>query len=204
MTDTIPAAAPNIAADAKKSFSLSDRLRGVKLSTRKVIVFTDEEAVTAFAAVTREEAGLQAVLGAATEETDRASLEERQTALTARKEAARTAMLQSALSIHMRAVPDVVVDKARRAARKAYAVDGTIPDDLLEDANAKQQQIILGHVIHKIVDADGAEADFERDRIAEELRAALPLPQWTRIVRAYNEIVFVDSIGEQATLDPGF
>lgn len=207
MTDTaaLQQAAAPIAAEAKKSFSLAERLKGVKLTTRKVIVFTDEDDVADYGAAERELLLLEARLGdPEISAEDRALMDERAAALEARKVAARSRMLQGALSVHMRAVPDVVMDAGRRAARKAYAVDGQIPDELIADANQVQQGYVLGRVVQKIVDSTGAAAEFDRDEVADMLRGSLPLPQWTRIVTAYNAIVFTDAIGEQATLDPGF
>jgi hypothetical protein len=204
-TPDIQTIAEPIVDEARSTFSLTDALHGVKRKTTKLLVFTDEEAVIAYAELQNQQtiAGVRAGSEDLTDE-DRARYRAEIDELEPQVEEAKTAMLASALSLHLRSVPDVVMDAGRRKARKSYAVDGVIPDDKLEDANAIQQNYVLGRVIAKVVNSAGAEATFDRDTIAEDLRSSLPLPQWTRLVRTYNEIVFTDTLGAQATLDPGF
>lgn len=192
-----------IADEAKAKHSLRDRLAGGKqFATKKVIVFTDAEAVSAFVAADDARAKLQAALAAtsSTDEEGAAALE----LLEQKMVDARAEMLLSALSIHMRAVPDVVMDAGRRAARKAYAVDGIVPAEHGDAANELQQDYVLGRVIQKIVEPDGSELEFERDEVAQMLREELPLASWSRVVNAYSEIVFTEGVRDSAVGDPGF
>lgn len=204
-TEALQAAATPIADAAKASFDLREALAEVKLTERKVVVFRDENTVTAFAAREREVAMLEQHLGdQELSVEDREQFSDRLDVVAAELEAARAAMLASALSVHMHAVPDVVMAAGRRHARKAYGVNGKVPDEDLEDANQAQQAYVLGRVISKIVNSAGALAVFDRDQVGSWLRESLPLSQWQRIVVAYNDLMFTDSIGAQATLDPGF
>lgn len=201
MTDTIPAVATDIATDAKKSHSLRDRLKGVKLATRKVPLFPDADLIEAFQIADRD---VRLVESVANQRPDDASLQDELEQKQAARADAHTALLATALSVHLRAVPEVVLDAGRRETRKRFAVSGQIPADQENDAEEFSQGYILGRVIQKVAEADGTELDFDRDHVATWLREALPLPQWMRLVSAFQEVVYSDRIGEAATGDPGF
>lgn len=204
-----------IAGEAQKSHSLKDRLRGAKMTRRKIVVFTDGEAVERYADAERRIAGVEAVMNPeladdadederATYEELIASLRQRHDAIEQQRDAARQDMLASALAIHLRAVPQPVMKMAVQAANKAYALgDGTVPDEAKERWEEKRSRYVLGRVIEKVVAVDG-EMTFDRDQIAQDLEEGLDLVQWSRVLRAFSEIVYTDQIGDAATTDPGF
>lgn len=202
----IEADAEKVVAHAKASFSLADRLNGMKLATTKVLVFTDLAAAEVWAQQEVKVQRLAAVsqtYKAGTEEYDAAAADftEADDAL----EAARDVAFASALAIHMRALPQVAFEAAKRKARTMYADDaGNIPEDKQPDYYEAQNEILLGRVVTRIVDATGAEATFERKTLATDLREALGVPQYQRVIEAFNALMFNDTLSRAATSDPGF
>jgi hypothetical protein len=195
---------------AKKSFSLADRLQGAKLATAKVLVFTDAEPVAAWQDKEREvvvsTAALQAAVGASEpDQQDIADLEAALSEVEAERDEARKAAFAGALAIHMRAVPQVALEAAQRDARKRFADDsGQIPEKSRDDFFERQNEILLGQCVTRVVDAEGNEYDFTRATLHKMLRDALPVPQFSRVMEAFNRLMFNDSLARAATSDPGF
>jgi hypothetical protein len=223
MTDTVAPELPaeaveaikDEAAEAKQKFSLRDRLGSIKYAMRTVVVFTDEQAVTRFNAVDTQIKSVEGLLGVqvpddASDE-EKAELLEQQAGLRAAYdelepalEAAREEMVNSALSIHMRAVPQVVLKMATHAADKAYRLgDGTLPEEKAEAWDEKRNRYILGRVIQSIGTPSGS-LEFEPDEVAQLLEESLSPTQWSRVSSTYTELMFRDAIGTAATDDPGF
>ena len=114
-------------------------------------------------------------------------------------------LAESALAVHLRAVPQVVIQRAQRRARKAYALkDGTIPEDVREPFFEMQNDEILGQTIVRVVDRQGNDYEVDPKHVGEQLRGALPLPQWDRLMTAFNTLVFNDQLARAAVSDPGF
>lgn len=204
-----------VAGEAQRSFSLKDRLAGVKHATRRLTVFTDTDPVERFQAIDQQMTNLEAMFDIPIP--DDATAEQRQEIsdriealrtgygeLERARDLARQEMAAASMVLHLRAVPAPVTKLARMAADQAYALgDGTVPDDKRERWDEKRNRYILGRVIEKVTTPDG-ELTFDRDTIAQDLEEALDLVQWARVSRAYSEIVYTDQIGEAATGDPGF
>lgn len=192
--------------EAKRTFSLRDRLAGIKQATRTVVVYTDPAAAEQWTELDRQRTNLESLMGA-----DQLTAENRaemQTALDGLTETlaeARTQMLEGAFSVHMRAVPQVVLSAAMRETRKRFAdpVTKEIAEERTEQADEYRSRYLLGRVIQRIGTADG-DLEFDRETVAQDLEEALPIPQWRRIMENYGELVFSDAIGTAATDDPGF
>ncbi len=210
ITDEDTAALQNdeekIVAEAKASFSLEHRLQGVKLATAKVLVFTDLDAAAVWARQdekTQRLASLVSATDPGSEQYDEAvqAHDEADTEL----EVVRDAAFASALAIHMRALPQVAFEVAKRKAMKIHADDsGEIPDSAQEAYYETQNEILLGQVVTRIVDATGAEAEFERAKIAKQLQSSLGVAQFARVMTAFNALMFNDTLARAATADPGF
>jgi hypothetical protein len=113
--------------------------------------------------------------------------------------------MSGALALHMRAVPQVALEAAQRQARKDFADDsGQVPDESREAFFRRQDEILLGQVVLRIVDSDGNEATFDRRGLHKMLRDTLPVPQFVRVIESYNRLMFNDSLARAATADPGF
>lgn len=198
--------AETVQTEAKKTFSLKDRLSGIKASTAKIVLFTDPDAARAFAEKDTTATALSGLLAdESLDEQLRAEVQHDFDSVDAEREQLRAVFMRTALAVHMRAVPQVVTDRAQRNARKAYALnDGTVPNERREDFFEMQNHEILGQVIQRIVDADGADAEFDPKTVGAELRDFLPQPQYQRLLNAFNQLVFNDALAAQATADPGF
>lgn len=198
--------ASDVAAAAKKSFSLRDKLRGMKAATAKIVLFTDPDAAAEFAqhnGMMQALAGIIETLEAGSEE--RASVQADYDEGETKLDRLRSAMLDSALAVHMRAVPQVVIEAAQRHARKAYArKDGSIPEESQEDFLRMQNHEILGSVIVRVVDAQGNDLEVDPATVGDDLLEFLPVPQYARLLQAFNVLVFNDALAQQATEDPGF
>ena len=198
--------AEDVTTEAKRSFSLRDRLQGMKRAESKIVLFTDPDAARDYAEQAFAQDQLGALLQAAKPEDDgydeaQADFDEGQRLL----EQKRAKMLESALAVHMRAVPQVVIEAAQRSARKAYALkDGTIPDEVRERFVQHQNHEILGSVVTRVVDAEGNDYTFDPSEIGDLLLETLPVPQYQRLIQAFNLLVFNDALAQQATDDPGF
>lgn len=192
---------------AKKSFKLTDRLKGVKHRHTKVLLFTDLEAVDEY---TEQKAKCQALADSVKNQDDleiRARIEESFNREEEILFAARDAMLQSSLAVSLVAFPNVAVDVAKRAARKRFNDEslGRVPDDKLEDASAFIDAQLFGQTVAKVTDADGDELELPpRDELKKWFAENLPPSQWDRLSNAYTLLTLTDQISESATADPGF
>lgn len=204
--DLTPETIEKVQTEARKSFSLKDRLNGIKVNTAKHLAFLDESAVDHYIGTKNKLQALATQLEMLQADPLKAEsamrkLEEHDAQLEVVEEA-KKAMLESALSIHMVALPDVVVEAARRrAAKGAKQQDGTIDQLVFRkyfDIN------LVNNCVVKIVDPQGAEADFEPKTAGELLQGALGTVQWGQVVEKMSALLFNDSIGAVATDEPGF
>lgn len=198
--------AADVTAEAKKSFSLRDRLRGIRAATSKVVLFTDPDAAIAYARHDAVQQQLGSIIaGMPAGSAERAEVQADYDQGEAEGERLRDEMMRSALAVHMRAVPQVVIEAAQRAARKAYALnDGTIPAEAQEAYIRFQNHAILGSVITRVVDSEGHDLELDPKTVGDDLLEFLPVPQYQRLIQAFNLLVFNDSLAQQATEDPGF
>jgi hypothetical protein len=114
-----------IADGARKSYSLSDRLKGIKHRHTKLLVFLDGDAVDAYAAANNEVENLGEQVMLASQAIDPAKPDtqtqyERLLKLHDEKEEAleplRAEMLSSALAIYLKAFPNIAIKVAKREA----------------------------------------------------------------------------------------
>lgn len=234
MTDEQRAAAEAIVEEAQSTFDLRAALTGPKVYPRaKARLFLDAEVAGRFHAagdqVSRLEtivAAMQDALEAPLEIPDDLPDDERQ-ALRAERatvaqqaadlndrleqqrtdlDAMREAVDAASLSVHMRGVPQVAVEKAERRARKAYRdpETGKIEGDAEELFFEQRNLELLGRSIEKVVDAQGREAAFDRETVGELLRDTVLPTQYARLMAVFQELIFRDTTSRAAVSDPGF
>lgn len=197
-----------IVTEARKTFDLSARIKGRNLREGHVTVFTDEvagaelggdeEMKNAFGIVTgRNRWGALGDIAEAIAADSEADVTELQAAA----EEAKAALEESALTFHLRAVPELVVKGARRAAKKAH---GTLPD-AVNEYNSTLYANLLASTIHKVVDADGAEQTGKLTvEAAADLEDYLPVHEYVKLVALLQEIQFKQAVSDSATGEASF
>lgn len=207
--DAEPKPPEEIVAEAKKKFSLSDKLKGITHSRDKVLVFTNMEAVKARNDASEKMTELEEDIARA-EVKDKPALLERFNEAQDDFEAKNSEMLRTALAFHLRGVPKVVIDRCNREADQQY------PPDTLSDPTVRKQREalyvrhLLCHVVEKVADADGDSWTLVKDdgkpdlELAGQVQNDLPAAQWARLDNAIGRLLWTDTLGQAATNDPGF
>jgi len=216
---------------ARGTFSVSNRLKNIKLGHAQLTLFTDTDAVGKYRKINTElqvlndaasKVNLKLVGGADQQK----RLVDSYTAKEPELDAAREEMLAGALVVKLHAWPGKVAKAARGKARRKFHSDihqGVPPEKASEAANYVDM-LLLGQTIVEIVNSDG-EVDSlapyvdgskpvkkgkkpvmidPRDTIGTQLEDDLPPSQWKRLYDAYQTLTLTDQIGEAATEDPGF
>lgn len=198
--------------EAKKSFSLRDRVLGISPATAKVLIFTDPQAVIDYRALDDKAQALvdrAAKTDITKEKAVHDSLVAEYTALEeGALEAAKQKMLQSALAIHLRGYPQVSIKVARREARKRFVdkATGDVPLEMAEESQNWVEARLLSDSIVKIVDAEGnnLELDMPRDEVGAFLMDFLPASEWPRVIEAFRRLQISGMMAAAATDDAGF
>jgi hypothetical protein len=212
--------------NARNTFRLSDRLKGIKHRSEKVVLFMDVEAVDAYQKLNEKAQAIANAAGAVDLKTE--SGPERHAILLAaynelepQVETAKVKMLSSAVTVYLHAWPNIAAKVARKNARKKFhdEVLGAVPQDKLSDAAEFVDMQLLGASIIKIVDAEGNVDTLEpytegkgskkklvkpRETIGMQLSDDLPPSQWARLYDTYQKLTLTDQIEQAATDDPGF
>jgi hypothetical protein len=197
---------------ARRTFSLRDRLAGIKHQETKVLVFTDMEVEAEYANIQNRIAFLENAAARyintkdAAEEAQRDSLLAQVEDLQPKREAVLEKMMDAALSIHMRAFPNIALKAARGQQRRKFQDEsGVIPAERIAEANEWIDNKLLGDCIIGIFDRAGHPMDLgPRDELGKLLSETLPPAQWARVYNAYQALILTDQIGALATDDPGF
>jgi hypothetical protein len=216
--------------EAKVAFRFSDKLQGFKHRTGRVLVFTDSEAVDAFAALNQRMTMISDRIGRikplvddeATRQAYVKQLEEltaEYNSLDPKLDELKIEMMKSGVAIHFQGYPNIAMKVARKKTRKKFHDDavGGVPADAEEEAQEYLKFLLMGQSIVKIVNSAG-EVDtlasyvdkktkkkvVPRDTIGQEMSDQLPPSQWARVEDAYTKVTLTDQIGAAATDDPGF
>jgi hypothetical protein len=217
--------------EARKSFSLSDRLQDINHRSTSILIFTDMEAVDEYNKINAKAqslsddlgkinlAGLSAVVEAATTDETRAAAQSALESALSRKAdlqarfdemessvaKAREKMLAGSFVIQMKAYPNIAVKVTKRDIRKKFSDPalGRVPDDRVEEADAALHMALLGQAIVKVTSPDG-DLEFDRSTIGQELSDSLPPAQWDRLFQTFMRLTLSDEIAKAAVDDPGF
>ncbi len=216
--------------EARESFDLGDFLRGRSVRTKTVRVFTDEvtaeqrggyeqwvetlangltvprvrswglvkdlaEARTALEAIENKntKAGKQA----------KAKVDE----ITAEIRTLTEKLLESALDIELRSVPDEIKKGAYRAARKHLGIrgkNGITEDNALELEDENAAQILVRTVVSITKHATGEKNEGVRPESARALKGQLPDSEWDKVKDALDELLFRKVISDKVAEDLDF
>ncbi len=218
-----------IANDARESFDLGDFLRGRSVRTKTVRVFTDEvtaeerggfERIYRIVNETRipdvrswglvkDMAEAQAEYEGVENKSTKAgrTLKAKIDSIEAEIRALTEKLLETALEIELRAVPDRIKKDAYRAARKALGIrgkNGVTADNAieLEDENAAQilQRTVVSITKYGTDDKNlGVSIEGARD-----LKGLLPDSEWDKVKEALDELLFRKVIADQVAEDLDF
>ena len=191
-----------VVTEAKKSFSLTDRVKGRNLRDDSVTIYLDEVTGAAIGGardlkngfgvtVDRERWGVLGEIDKAVADDPEADVSE----LRAEVVELMKTLRESALTYHLHAVPEVVVKAARRKAKQAVGPRA----QNIEDYDDTLYAHLLAAMVRKVVDADGAESgglDFDGAVIVQ---GYTPPDEYSKVIAKVNEIQFKQAISDQAT-----
>lgn len=200
-----------ISTEAKKSFSLTERVKGVRRFTKKRIpVILDEEAAARHTEANEVAKRLAAAYEAAKlrEGESPAVIEallERFNDADGARELILQEVLQSTFALQLEGGPAILVDRATRAARKHLGIKpgSTLTDDEMEDFREEVAFQNFRVILVNITDCDGDKLEFGEGDL-REFRRGLPASQRFNLDNEVQRILFRDAVAERATDDPGF
>lgn len=184
-----------ITAEAKKTFSLGDRLENRGYREDTLVLYTDDEHAYAHSVVA-------AKLQQATLRGD----EDAVANLTSQLEQLAELTRASRVTVTLQAIPAIVLKDIKRKARKAFVKKGPIPEEKLDDYLEVFNHYVVGSCIRRVVDADGAvdETNWLDHNNVKKLEDFLPGSEWQKLWDKVEDIQFADKIGQLATSDPDF
>lgn len=204
----------------RKATTLVGRLAGIKHRTRKVLLFTDADAINALAHTNAMIQRYTDAIGQLGPVTEKMTDEEvavhvaRRDALTGELDALENTLepvkalaLKSALAVYLVGYPAIATKVARRAAYKMFVDPATkkIPEERAEEFSSFIENFLLGSCVLKIVDSDGDELELpKRSEIGQVLEDMLPAPQWERLKLNFMQLNVEDQISQTIQDDPGF
>lgn len=207
--DEIRQQVEEIQTEAKRTFSLRERLRsGVKQKRKVVPVFLDLDAVQVYAEkkAVADEVFRQAERPGIKDEL-RANLLTQHDTLLDEMSAARERMLESTLSIHLVGLPNKVVKATRSKVLlglKAEAKGRPLNEQEIEDGNDLVKYRLLALGIERIVQSDGSVAEQLEDEDIRALEDELPTVQWDNLSATFDALCFSQQATEEAVNEPGF
>lgn len=219
MTDDVdPNAQPEpldpeaIIKETQADLTLAGRLKGIKHRNKRVLVFTDLDAVDRYNRVNSQ---LQSLVDAAGN-VDLSSeggpdrhqaLLDKHNALEPDLDKAREEMMESALAIQLHAYPNIAIKVIRRDARKKFIDPALkeIPEDRIAEYREYIDMRMLSEAIQSITDSNGAQLDLgPKQEVGALLSDQLPPSQWQRLYDEFIQVTLTDQISTAAQNDPGF
>jgi hypothetical protein len=197
-----------IQADAKRTHSLADTLKGIKHRHTRILLFKDPAAADEYRLLNDEAQRVNDQAANTKDEAIKASLIERYNALEVQLEAAQERMLQSALAVEMRAFPNIAQKVARRKAMNAFRdpITKQIPQEKAGEFAEMIDLILIGDSIQSITDV-ATKTQLElgpREDLGKMLSDLLPSSQWQRLFDAFINLTLTDELGDAAVRDVGF
>lgn len=190
----ILAQADAIQTEARKTFNLRDKLLNLKRKEDKVILLTDLEAAERRARLNVE---LQALADAG--KVDEYNLKEIEF------DEATEEVLSSAFVVRLRYQHPIVLKKARREARKRFALgDGTIPADRQDDYMDTLYTLIYAEIVYEVVDADGAYLEPINEATMKDFVDLLPPTQYDKLKGTVDNLLFASELEDVSTDDVDF
>ena len=201
-----------VAKEARKTFNLSDRLKGRTQRTGSVTVYLDEIAGQTLGGAEDIVNSLQMKVGrnrwGLLGEIDLAVFEEREEDIAALREKVDEVgfeLYASAITFHLRAVPELITKKCSKDALASQGIKGKVPDEKILEFNSSFNANMLAACIYKTVDAEGSISEGVLSNAeAEELENLLPRSEYAKLYSKLQEIQFKQAISDSATSSATF
>jgi hypothetical protein len=227
MTDAIPETPPTdeqimspefqekIQENAKKTFSLKDRLQGRTARVGKITVFLNQMNLMRANAMNdtlqrlTDERAKPGVNAARQQE-----LLEEYNALEERYLKIIDDLNADSLVIHLQSIPRIAIDRMERKVIKRYAninkgktdpAEMMTPEEIEFDSRKAMEQGQITLAVQRIEDADGALADLGQGTdVGFTLMSLLSPNEAARLFNTVQQMIFGDDVGRFATDDAGF
>lgn len=203
-----------VAEEAREGFDLKGFLQARKFRTDTIRLYTDEvtglalgdardESKMVFGTKIGSERIRYGILG----EIDVLNPEEDAEKIAGLKERAKelkATLDESAITLTLQSVPQVVNESATRHAKKALGIKGKVPEDREDDYYAHRDNYLFSNVIGSVTLPSGESKPRLTPSEVSDLRGYLPSSEWTRLVLAITEVQFKQAVGTAAVSDADF
>jgi hypothetical protein len=193
---------------AKSTFDLKARLQGRGLRSGSITLYLDEVTGEKHLNLENQIEALKLVVAAPDNnlsDAQTAELNKEIKRIQKEYDALGKTLALHSLELTLRAVPDIVVEAARRHARKAVGVKGNIPEDKLIDFTKAYANDLFSNIVTEIrdVETDSVNPTVSVEDIAD-LRAFIPEGQWERLDAKIGDLQFRNVISEAVTASADF
>lgn len=216
MSDIItPEEVDTIVAEAKAGFGLRDRIKGRKLRTGKIVLFTDEEAGAELGSArtlddkvelsgvvlkeaTRVREGVLGEIDALGEHFSGGFHQEEFDRLCERRDELIATLKATSIELHIRAVPTVALEASDRFAVKQ--VGGKRTEENAADYTRAQVGYLLEHAVTYI--KDNASGDERASIVYDDalaLREYLPRSEYARLDILLGRVQYANAVAESVT-----
>jgi vacuolar-type H+-ATPase subunit I/STV1 len=190
--------------EARATFSLADRLKGISRRTASVTVYTDEVLGEKYGKLKEQIDSLRqlikpiegVVLTQEVIDQTRAEINKWQPAL----DAARAELEKSAFVFGLRAIPPIAEKVIARDVRKALGIKGSIPEDKIEDWVSTYNANLISQQVTSLLDTQtGTEQRSITVEEALALEQFLPKYEYAKLKSAADDLQLRNTIGELGT-----
>lgn len=224
--ETIQERVERVGADAKKHYSLRERLRGFKKRTAKVPLFFDLAIMTEVAQAKAQADGIFEMASRPGLEPNRQQeLLDQHTEALDRYDALKAELAGTMAVVHLQTVPSVASEAAVRRARKRISsmrevmVKRMQNEKLSDEARAEASewledesehfnaeinvQSLVKGIDHISYPDGGVSVGLTVDDV-RELHETLPANQWQQLTVAFENLIFDERVARSAVDEPGF
>lgn len=190
--------------EARSSFNLQDRLKGISRRTAKVTVYTDEVLGEKHGKLKEQVDGLRSlikpiegvVLTQDVIDATNAEIEKCTPAL----EAARAELEKTAFVFNLRAIPPIAEKVIARDVRKKLGIKGNIPQDKMEEWVSTYNASLIAQLVVELVDKQSGtvQSSITVDE-ALALEQFLPWYEYAKLKAAADDLQVRNTIGELGT-----
>lgn len=217
MTDSLPADIADatvgqiaeLGEETRKTFSLSDYTQNITHRQERVLLYLDQQALDDWVTINETQERLSisiATLTTPESQENRARLQALYDTAEEEQEALHTKALQSAISIHLRALPDVAIKVLKRQVRKGNEDEnGRIPQEKVEDVNDAFDRLVAYKQILEIRNSAGEVAGDLTEDVFKGLITQVGPVQRERVIATSKALQYTDQVAKALMDgDPGF
>lgn len=192
--------------EARKQFSLEDRLKNRGLRTKKITVFSDEASGEALQTIESALDALEAGILTLDDGPDKDAQQKTHDDLAGQADEIRAELLKTSFSFELRALPPVILKGVQRKTRKTLGItDKSIPAEREEDYNdAFRLQLIADQAVRFVDREDPGRTSLPTVQELAAMRDFLPMNQWAKVWLAADDIQFRNVISESAVESADF